>query len=86
MSNPRQMKYPVKPEDLVRNANNFDYHQPHCPTQGERYDEVRLMLRAVADELLARCPPSRELSLALTKLEEAMFWANASIARNEKPQ
>lgn len=24
---------------------------------------------------------SREKSLALTKLEEAMFWANASIAR-----
>ena len=26
---------------------------------------------------------SRELSLAITKLEEAMFWANSSIARNE---
>ena len=26
---------------------------------------------------------SRELSLALTKLEEATMWANASIARGE---
>ncbi|WP_419715896.1 DUF7681 family protein [Bacillus cereus] len=25
---------------------------------------------------------SREKSLALTKLEEAVFWGNASIARN----
>lgn len=29
------------------------------------------------------CPVSRERSLAMTKLEEACFWANASIARNE---
>lgn len=28
------------------------------------------------------CPDTRELSLAMTKLEEAMFWANAAIARN----
>lgn len=27
-------------------------------------------------------PPGREQSLALTKLEEVMFWANAGIARN----
>lgn len=34
--------------------------------------------------LLGICPDSRELSTALTKLEEAVFWANAAIARNEK--
>lgn len=28
------------------------------------------------------CPDSRELSLAITKLEEAIMWANASIARS----
>lgn len=28
-------------------------------------------------------PTSREQELALTKLEEAIMWANASIARNE---
>ena len=26
-------------------------------------------------------PPCREQSLAITALEEAMFWANAAIAR-----
>ena len=29
------------------------------------------------------CPDSREKSLAMTKLEECVMWANASIARNE---
>ena len=27
------------------------------------------------------CPETREQSLAFTKLEEAVFWANAAIAR-----
>lgn len=29
------------------------------------------------------CKGSREYSLAITKLEEAVMWANAAIARNE---
>ena len=31
------------------------------------------------------CPESREKSLAVTKLEEVVFWSNAAIAREEKP-
>lgn len=34
----------------------------------------------MVDEL---CPESRERSLAFTKIDEAVMWANASIARNE---
>lgn len=79
------MKYRPKTEDVARNANNFRHHVPHDPSQGERYGDVRALLNAAADALLEKCPPSRELSVALTKLEEAMFWANASIARNERP-
>ena len=30
------------------------------------------------------CPESREKSLAMTKIEEATMWANASIARREE--
>ena len=41
------------------------------------------MGKTMARCILDRTPKSREQSLALTKLEEAIMWANASIARNE---
>jgi len=34
-------------------------------------------------KVLQVAPDSRERSLALTKIEEAVFWANAAIAREE---
>ncbi len=77
--------YRPKPEDMARNANNFCHHAPTGEEQTKRYADVRGTLNTAADHFLTICPASRELSLALTKLEEAMFWANAAIARNEKP-
>ncbi len=77
--------YEPTAEQLARNAANFTYHAPHGD-QAARYGEVRSMLEDVAGALQRRCPPSRELSVALTKLEEVMFWANASIARNERAE
>jgi hypothetical protein len=38
-------------------------------------------MRRAADAVLDLVPPGREQSLAFTALEEAMFWANAGIAR-----
>lgn len=43
---------------------------------------VRGACKVTAQVVLNVTPASREQSLALTKLEEAMFWANAAIARN----
>jgi hypothetical protein len=37
----------------------------------------------MALEILCNVPPSRERSLALTKLEECIMHANAGIARHE---
>lgn len=70
------------PEEKAKIANNFTYHAPYG-TQIERYAWIRANAGQLATDLCQRCPPSRELSLALTKLEEAVFWANAAIARNE---
>lgn len=63
--------------------NRFTYHKP-VAGQPERYEEIRDVSKKLAILLISECPESRELSLALTNLEQAVFWANASIARNEK--
>ena len=63
----------------------FTFHPPHGD-QAERYGRIREAAKQLAFGLELRCPPSRELSLALTKLDEVVFWANASIARNESPE
>ena len=39
------------------------------------------MFDNVAALLNSRIPDSREKSLAVTALEESMFWANAGLAR-----
>lgn len=75
--------YEPKPEDVARLQNNISHHVPHGD-QAERYEFNRASVLALGMGLLERCPPSRELSLALTHLEEVCFWANAAIARNEK--
>lgn len=62
--------------------NNFTYHAPKGDQPG-RYQSVREMAKVFAQFLMDNCPDSRERSLSLTKLEESVFWANASIARNE---
>lgn len=62
--------------------NRFTYHAPHG-TQPERYVRLRTAARDLAHLIVELTPVSREQSLALTKLEESVFFANASIARNE---
>jgi hypothetical protein len=62
--------------------NNFTYHTPKG-TQTERYSDLRAGGKSLALIINELCPESREKSLAITKLEEAIMWANASIARNE---
>lgn len=63
--------------------NNFVYHKPFG-NQPERYEAIRAKAKELAETLVALCPESRELSVSLTELETSIFWANASIARNEK--
>ena len=62
--------------------NNFTYHAPK-PDQISRYTEIRQNAKLTAELIDHLCPDSREKSLAMTKLEEAVMWANASIARND---
>ncbi len=63
--------------------NNFTYHKPSDETAAT-YELIRHEGRRLAHLIDDECPTSREKSLALTKLEETVMWANASIARNSK--
>lgn len=61
--------------------NNFMCHAPKYGQQ-EKYQELRSKAKELAYMIDELCPQSREKSLANTKLEESIMWANASIARN----
>jgi hypothetical protein len=47
-------------------------------------DAVRAAGRAMAVAVCQVAPEGRERALALTKIEEAVFWANAGIARTDE--
>lgn len=63
--------------------NRFSFH-PATPTTGPKHDAVREIFRTAALGLrdVFGEEGSREISLAFTKLEEGMHWANAHIALN----
>lgn len=61
--------------------NRFDLH-PATEETGPKMDRMRATLKEAARQVAEHTPPGREQSTALTKLEEALFWANAAIARN----
>ena len=63
-------------------ANRFTYHPPKND-QAIRYEMIRDRAHDLAGLINEECPESREKSLAMTHLEDAVMWANASIARNE---
>lgn len=65
-------------DDIVK---RFTSH-PVDEDQASAMSDVRTSLRAVALHIDRTCKDGREKSLALTKLEEAVFWANAAIARS----
>lgn len=58
----------------------FAFH-PATPVTGPKHDEIRSACLALAGLIVGATPESREQSLAITALEEAMMWANAAIAR-----
>jgi hypothetical protein len=63
--------------------NRFDYHPPKDEYVKTQHEDVRAACKYVAEFFGDTLPEGREKALAMTKLEEAMFWANAAIARWE---
>jgi len=58
----------------------FTYHPPN---EEQRVVFVEIRERAIefATFIDQACPESREQSLAMTKLEECVMWANAGVSR-----
>lgn len=51
--------------------------------KNNRIQHIRECFSIIYDEIDLKCKPSRETSLALTKLEEAQFWAIKGITREK---
>jgi len=66
----------------VQIENTFTYHAPKGD-QTERYEKLRSKAKELASLMASACPNSREKSLAFTNLQQAVMWANDSIAINE---
>jgi hypothetical protein len=72
-------KIHITNDELMR---RFNYHSPDTEEKVESHQRVREVCRAAAEEIVeVTGGASREQSLAITHLEEAMFWANAALAR-----
>lgn len=65
--------------DLV---NRFTYHKAD-PAKGEVMSLIRSKGLEFANLIDSVAPDGREKSTAVTRIEEAVFWANAGIARSE---
>lgn len=59
----------------------FDHHYPESDEQLSHHIEVREATKTLA-AVFGGLPEGCEKALAITRLEEAMFWANAAIARD----
>ena len=70
----------IAKEEAEEMAVRFTYHPPKG-NQQEDYETIRNYAHTFALLINDVVPMSREQSLAITKLEEVVFWANAGIAR-----
>lgn len=68
--------------DFHRLDQRFTYHAPK-PDQITRYENIRSSAKILAEMFEKNCPGSPELTMAINSIDQAVMWANASIARNE---
>lgn len=60
----------------------FEYHAPDA-RKAAKHQLLRGLFMDTASVIEEQCPEGREKSLAITKLEESLMWANAAIARGD---
>jgi len=71
------------PDLHERVEHDFTLHPPTTPAVAEQMDALRAETKKLAHLIVDKTPGCREQSLALTKLEEALFYAIAAVARGQ---
>lgn len=67
--------------DRAEVGSRFAYHRPPNEEVVQQMEDVRALCLSLAHELLDRLDGQRETAIAITNLEQVMFWSIASIAR-----
>ena len=75
-------KYQPDEKVLADIEKAFTFH-PVKEDQGERYTAIRAEAKKLAIFIAQNTPPSREQTIAIRRLKEAVMYANAAIAINE---
>ena len=60
--------------------NRFTYHPP-SDTKATKHVMIRESGKTLTEIINENVPDGREKALAITKIEEAVMWANAGLAR-----
>lgn len=66
--------------------NRFAFHAATTDEKRNAHTSVREQCRVLATALNESLPDGREKSLAITHLEQVMFWGNAALARPSHTQ
>lgn len=72
---------PYSPHDLIER--NMTNHPPTNDSIVAEFETLRYHAKTFAHKIIDILPESRERSLAMTNLEQALMWAVAAVARNQ---
>jgi hypothetical protein len=72
----------MQPKEIT---NRFTYHAPNYE-QRKLHTTIRNIAYNFASCINGLVPDSPEKDIAINKLDEAVMWANAAIARNENAE
>ena len=66
--------------EIERIENEFTYHPP-TPDKIPKWEAIRAKARELAQIISNECPGGHDQDIAIERLNECVFWANAAIAR-----
>jgi hypothetical protein len=59
----------------------FDLHSPKTSDVSDQLDNLRAAFKGLALGIIKNTPAGREQALAITSLEESLYWAVGSVVR-----